>query len=354
MVHVVRKNINDAIKYLSDKIIFGFGCGIQGRRSGYYLSDWGLGEKTKAFIDNDVLKIGHQMEYLGCKYPIIGLSDAIKMIDEYEKYGKKCVILVASLSYNEIYRQLEETYLDRELYCMSMDEIAGEQFKVSDYDGIVKEYSEKKIPKIIHYVWFGGEKPDLIKRNIDNWHKICPDYEFKEWNEYNYDISKNVYMKEAYSQRGWGFVSDYVRLDVVYQMGGIYLDTDIELIKKPDDLLFQGCFGCCDCTFTLNLGGGFGAVPYHSMIKKLRDYYNDIHFIKEDGSLDITSCNSHQLILLSGMGYKNNDTLQNIGGMNIYPMIFQGANIHMREYKTSNKTYWIHYGNMSWFNNDIK
>ncbi|MEI3202104.1 MAG: hypothetical protein V8S21_09025 [Lachnospira eligens] len=135
---------------------------------------------------------------------------------------------------------------------------------------------------------------------------------------------------------------------------GIYLDTDIELIKKPDDLLFQGAFGCCDCSFTLNLGGGFGAVPYHSMIKKLRDYYNDIHFIKEDGSLDITTCSSHQLILLSGMGYKNNDTLQNIGGMNIYPMIFQGANIYMREYKTSNKTYWIHYGNMSWFKNDIK
>ena len=83
-------------------------------------------------------------------------------------------------------------------------------------------------------------------------------------------------------------------------------------------------------------------------------YYNDIHFIKEDGSLDITTCSSHQLILLSGMGYKNNDTLQNIGGMNIYPMIFQGANIYMREYKTSNKTYWIHYGNMSWFKNDIK
>ncbi len=67
-----------------------------------------------------------------------------------------------------------------------------------------------------------GEKPDSIKRNIDNWHKICPDYEFKEWNEYNYDISKNVYMKEAYSQRVWGFVPDYLRLDVVYQMGDIF------------------------------------------------------------------------------------------------------------------------------------
>lgn len=69
------------------------------------------------------------------------------MSDEYEKYGKKCVVLVTSLSYNEIYRQLEETYQDRNLYCMSMDEIAGEQFKVSDYDGIVKEYSEKRFPK---------------------------------------------------------------------------------------------------------------------------------------------------------------------------------------------------------------
>lgn len=84
-----KKEYNDAIKYLSDKIIFGFGCGLQGRRSGYYLSEWGLREKTKAFIDNDVLKIGHQMEYLGCEYPIIGLNDAIKMIDEYEKIWQK-------------------------------------------------------------------------------------------------------------------------------------------------------------------------------------------------------------------------------------------------------------------------
>lgn len=353
MVHIIKKNIQDAIEYLSDKVIIGFGCGIQGRRSAYYLKTWGVQDNAQAFIDNDPSKIGQRMEYLNCGYPIIGLSDAISRIDRYEREGKQCVILVASLSYNEIYKQLEESYPDKDLYCMSMDEIAGEQFRDSDYKEVVRESQEIVIPKVIHYAWLGGEKPDSIKENIEGWHKMCPDYEIKEWNEHNYDITKNRYMREAYERKVWGFVPDYMRLDIVYQMGGIYLDTDIELVKKPDDLLYQECFGCCDCTLTLNMGSGFGAVPNHPMIKKIRDYYDDISFVKEDGTIDNTSCNSHQLVLLSEMGYRNDDSLQNIGGMNIYPMIFQGANSHTREYQTNERTYWIHYGNMSWFNKKL-
>lgn len=350
MVHIVKKNIKNAIEYLSDRVIIGFGCGIQGRRSAYYLKTWGLKDNVEAFIDNNISKIGKNIEYLGCEYSIIELDDAIRRIERYKCEGKQCVILVTSLSYNEIYKQIEEEYPNIELYCMSMDEIASEQFRISNYDEVVKEKSQIAIPKIIHYAWLGGEKPDAIKANIEGWHKLCPDYEIIEWNEHNYDISKNEYMREAYERKMWGFVPDYMRLDIVYQMGGIYLDTDIELVKKPDDLLYQECFGCCDCTLTLNMGSGFGAIPHHPMIKKIRDYYDDIKFIKKDGTIDNTSCNSHQLVLLSKMGYRNDDSLQNIGGMNIYPMIFQGANSHTKEYMANEKTYWIHYGNMSWFN----
>lgn len=89
-----------------------------------------------------------------------------------------------------------------------------------------------------------------------------------------------------------------MRLDIIYKYGGIYLDTDIEMIKKPDQLLYQECFGCVDSSMTMNLGSGFGAIPKTKIIRELRDYYDGITFIKEDGSEDNTSCNSHSYHVL--------------------------------------------------------
>ena len=97
---------------------------------------------------------------------------------------------------------------------------------------------EKMIPKIIHYCWFGkAKKSELEIKCIESWKKFCPNYKIIEWNEENYDVSKNTYMYQAYQKSRWGFVSDYTRLDVIYNYGGIYLDTDVELIKPIDDLL---------------------------------------------------------------------------------------------------------------------
>ena len=94
------------------------------------------------------------------------------------------------------------------------------------------------IPKKIHYCWFGrNEIPEKTLRCIESWKKYCPDYEIIQWNEDNYDINKIPYMKDAYKEKKWAFVSDYARLDVIYQYGGIYLDTDVELVNSLDDLL---------------------------------------------------------------------------------------------------------------------
>ena len=347
MINVIKKDINGAIEFLKDKKIFCFGCGIQGRRTAYYLKCWGLAENTIAFIDNGTEKIGKTIDFLDCTYKIVSLKAAL----DYAIGNNICesvVFLVTTLYFEEIYQQIDRESTLYPLMCMSMDEIASEQFRISHYDGIIKKYDEPVIPKVIHYAWFGGQKPESIKRNIENWHLMCPDFELKEWNENNYDISKNRYMLEAYEKKKWGFVPDYLRLDVIYNYGGIYLDTDICIKKNIDDLLFQDAFGCCDATLTMNLGSGFGARPYHALIKQFRDYYDNISFVREDGSIDNTSCNSHQLVVLSGLGYRNDDSIQIINDMVIYPMSFQGANCHTKEYEVYNDTYWIHYGNMSW------
>lgn len=339
-------NLEEFKKFIFNKKIICFGCGIQGKRMASYLENWGLNDQLLAYIDNNTNKVGKSYCYHEKKYPIVSLREA------EERYGNDCIILVTCLNYDSVYKQIDkESKFGKYI---SIDEIADNQLMYSDYNQVVKESEQQLIPKKIHYAWFGGKKPDKLERNIEKWKKICPDYEFYEWNESNYDVTINQYMKQAYEKEKWGFVPDYLRLDIIYREGGIYLDTDIEMLKKPDELLYQHCFACCDATLTMNLGSGFGAVRNTEIIKILRDYYDNVSFLYDDGTIDNTSCNTHSFRVLEKLGYQITDILQNIQGMNIYPMIFQGASQHTRTCHVTNKTFWIHYGDMSWFDNSFK
>ncbi|MEG2711862.1 MAG: capsular polysaccharide synthesis protein, partial [Clostridia bacterium] len=136
------------------------------------------------------------------------------------------------------------------------------------------------IPKKIHYVWVGGkEKPADIKRCMKTWQKYLKDYEIIEWNESNFDIDSHPFVKAAYKAKKWAFVSDYIRAYAIYNQGGIYLDTDILMLDKLDDLLENKAFvgyENYDHPFT----AVFGAEPGHPFIKDMLDYYNnlDINF----------------------------------------------------------------------------
>ena len=99
------------------------------------------------------------------------------------------------------------------------------------------------ITKTIHYCWFGrGELPEKAKQCIESWKKFCPDYEIKEWNEDNFDMNSCAYVKEAYEAKKWAFVSDYARFEILYKYGGLYFDTDVELVKSFDDIVSKGTF----------------------------------------------------------------------------------------------------------------
>lgn len=335
-------NLFELIEYVKNRKIICFGSGIQGKRMAQYFENWNLSENLIGYIDNDLTKVGSNIKCSKCEYPIISFERALDLVDE------KTTVLITSLYFSQIYKQIKENVKSCSWDCVAIDEVADQQLIVSDYNNVVKESSTILIPKKIHYAWLGKEMPDQIKRNVEKWKKMCPDYEFFEWNEKNYDISTNNYMKQAYDNQMWGFVPDYMRLDIIYKYGGIYLDTDIEMIKKPDELLYQKCFASVDASFTMNLGSGFGAEPGCEIIKELRDYYDDVTFVREDGTLDKTSCNTHSYNVLKKHGVKINDTLQNIKGMNIYPMVFQGACQYTKTKRVTEKTFWVHYGNMSW------
>lgn len=175
------------------------------------------------------------------------------------------------------------------------------------------------IPKIIHYCWFGGNplSNDVLKC-IESWKKYCPDYEIKEWNESNFDIARFDYMKEAYEAKKWAFVTDIARLIVVYENGGIYMDTDVELIKPLDDLLeYAGYMGYEGNNIATGLG--FAAEKGNAFIKKMLDDYEGIHFIKEDGSMDSTPCPERNTIVLKEMGLRCDGSYQIIDGVHFFP-----------------------------------
>jgi hypothetical protein len=145
------------------------------------------------------------------------------------------------------------------------------------------------IPKIIHYCWFGkGKKPELAVKCIDSWKKFLPDYEIKEWNEDNFNLDLYPYVREAYDSRKYAFVTDVVRLYALYTEGGIYMDTDVEVLKPLDCLLSHNAFS----GFENNnyVPTGIMASEKNSVwAKENLDYYKGRHFVKPDGSLDTTT-----------------------------------------------------------------
>lgn len=145
------------------------------------------------------------------------------------------------------------------------------------------------IPKIIHYVWVGG-KPltPLAERCIESWKKFCPDYEIKRWDETNFDINENAYCKEAYESKKWAFVSDYIRLKVLYEYGGVYMDTDVEVIKPIDTFLKHPAFSGYENDNHIPTGI-MAAEKGNVWIKKNLDYYKDKHFILKNNKLDLTT-----------------------------------------------------------------
>lgn len=177
-----------------------------------------------------------------------------------------------------------------------------------------------EIPQIIHYIWFGGNpKSKSVQKCIASWKKYCPGYKIVEWNESNYNIRKNRYMYEAYKARKWAFASDYARYDIVYRHGGIYLDTDVELVASMDKLLrnqmFMGFLEDC----RVNSGLGFGSVKGNPILKEILQYYDGRSFYKKNGEMDLRICNHNETLVLVKHGLVRNGKEQDLDFAHIYP-----------------------------------
>ncbi|CYX12791.1 glycosyltransferase family 32 protein [Streptococcus suis] len=206
------------------------------------------------------------------------------------------------------------------------------------------------IPKKIHYCWFGGNPlPENVKRCIDSWKKYCSEYEIIEWNENNYDVKKNGYLSKMYSEKKYAFVSDFARLDIIYNNGGIYLDTDVELIKNIDDLLQEQCFMGCELPGEVNTGVGFGANKGFRFLEENMEKY-----INDESAFDKT-CVEITTAILKDKGIRKVADIQMIDNITVYPPeYFAPLNMLTNRLKITENTYSIHHYDSSWYVGNVK
>lgn len=341
-------NLNEFRKYINSKKVICYGCGTVGIRAVNILDNWGKANDITAFVDSDKSKWNKRLSFENYSFPIVSIDDAVKTVDQNTVF-----LITCGMDILEIRESLNQHKELDEIECFSLVEIAQQQLLYSDYPEILHESSEIMIPKKLHYCWLGGDKPIFIQNLVNSWAQICPDYEIIEWNETNYDFTKNRYMKEAFDAKDWGFVPDYARLDIVYNHGGIYLDTDVKILRKPDDLLYQKNFFISDCSFQVALGNGFGARRGDPIVKELMDYYDTVSFKLKDGSLNKLSSPIHQYNVLKKYGMEINDQFQTVHGANIYPMIMSGTCVHTMQMRKSEKSFFAHFGTTTWMGNKV-
>lgn len=205
------------------------------------------------------------------------------------------------------------------------------------------------IPKLIHYCWFGGNPlPELAERCIASWREFCPDYEIRRWDESNFDLNENDYIREAYENKKWAFITDYVRLKVLYEIGGIYMDTDVQVCKSLDRFLSHAAFSGFENDHQIPTGI-MASEAGHPFFKEMLDYYTGRHFVREDGTFDQTT----NVVTITEIGTRNgfipNDTKQTVCGMTFYPHdVFCPKSHATGEINRTKNTVCIHHFDGSW------
>ena len=210
------------------------------------------------------------------------------------------------------------------------------------------------IPKIIHYCWFGrGEMPELALKCIASWHKHMPDYRYKLWNEDNFDVNCIPYVKEAYDCRKYAFVTDYVRLYALFTEGGIYMDTDVEVLKPYDDLLELRAFtGYEGSKYFPPVTGTMASEPGGKWVREQLSAYDGIHFIQENGSMDLTTNTSRISSIMKQGGFVQDGKKQVYKDMHVFPVDYFCPRQTTGEFLITENTYCDHHFMGSWDNSN--
>lgn len=343
MVRLLNVSYQEFRENAKNKNIYLWGAG---KIAPYYIKNFCKDIDIMALVDRNNDLSGKNLNINGNAYPIISERLFLEYLKNSEESKQNIVIFITPFAYiGEIIKHLNEIELLDEIECYS-----GALLR-DFYNKCQFEFTqgEEQIPKKIHYCWFGGKDiPNHLKCYMETWHKFCPDYEIIRWDETNYDISKNRYMREAYECKRWGFVPDYARLDIVYNEGGIYLDTDVELLSSLDRLLCDEMFcGFCG-NFEIALGIGFGAVKGHKFIKKMRDYYDNFSFYLQNGQLNLKTCYEYQNPVFENCGFQLENMYQKRNGIVLYPSEVLSPDMGLISKNYTENTVAVHHFEYSW------
>lgn len=212
------------------------------------------------------------------------------------------------------------------------------------------------IPKKIHYCWFSRNPlPEDAQKCIASWRKFFPDYEIIEWNEDNFDVNSIPYTAQAYAAKKYAFVSDYARFKILCEEGGLYFDTDVEVIKPFDDILKNGGFMGREMDAQkggmVNPGIGLGIEKGHPVYREILEEYKKFSFLNPDGSLNLKTVVSYTTEILERFGFVASDEIQNIEGINIYPYdYFNPLDDLTGKLRITENTHSIHWFSKTWLN----
>lgn len=340
MVNFIDCGRSDFVNRVKNKKVYCFGAGKYFKD--FFNEQYGI--KVEAIIDNFC--------YMENKNLIVNstIIDIISMDVFKEIYDSSCAVVITCLAFEDILCQLDsmEQFENMDCYIELFIRNYTEHQEVNIENNCEKEL----IPKKIHYCWFGGlEIPDEYKKNIESWKKYCPDYEIIRWDETNYDVRKNNYIRQAYDSRKWAFVSDYARVDILYHEGGLYFDTDVEIIKPFDEFLRWNMFCGFESTKFVSWGVGFGSVAGEKILKEVLDVYEHMSFLQEDGSCNMITCPVIQSNILEQNGFRMDGSFQMKDGIAVYPQEYFSPIKFIRGFgRITDSTHSIHHYSASWTN----
>lgn len=331
------------IKHHNKKVIlFGYGA-VCKTFIPYIANKYSFSDKIELIIDNNPSKCGSTFMVNNKTVRVVG-------VDALEKVSNDYCILITNGDFYPVANQLNTIDSCNDMVCFvaAYMQLDREYDRSNNY--VYMDFETPQIPKIIHYCWFSGNPmpADLISC-INTWKEICPDYEIICWNEENYDVKKNRYTREAYSMKKWGFIPDVVRLEILYEYGGFYFDTDVRMVKNLESLRYQNAFCGRERAGHVNFGGGSGSIKGNDVIKKILEFRIDEPFDLGNGKFNAEASGYYESTPLMLMGLNIEDYNQKLEGINIYASeFFSPYNYINGESIYCEKTYSIHCFNGSW------
>ena len=319
-MRLIKTSFQEFAEYVkeNDKKIIFWGAGAIGRVLIPYICDQhDIDSRVVGYIDNNPSKRGQEIELVSRRVSIFSVEILEKInINEH-------IIMITNGDFYPVLEQLSAMpELQNVMVCIAP--VIQLQERVEPcIKGIYKYSEEPIIPKIIHYAWFSQAPiPEKLQRCIDSWREKCPDYEIVRWDESNFDYMKYTYTRQAYKAKKWAFIPDIARLEILYEYGGFYLDTDVELLKSLDELRFQKGFCGREDWGHVNFGGGSGCVKHLDIVGALLDFRKNVPFILENGQYNVEASGYYETKPLIDRGLSITNRTEIVDDLTIYASEF--------------------------------